>query len=127
MYRFEVGRQYTRNDVFARIGIPAPDGGPWFTGYARHGDAYFIFCGVGTPGRTGHDYPNRFIGPDLVWYGKSRSKRGQPAIERLLSPTTVVYVFCRQDDRSPFTFTGIGRVKAVNDKSSPLEVTWSFQ
>jgi 5-methylcytosine-specific restriction protein A len=126
MYPFEAGRKYTRSDVFAQIGIPDPEGGPWYTGYTRHGDDYFIFCGVGTAGRTGHDYHNRFIGSDLIWYGKNGSKRGQPDIERLLSPSTVVYVFYREDDRSAFTFAGIGRAKAIQDDSSPVEVTWRF-
>jgi 5-methylcytosine-specific restriction protein A len=126
MHDFKVGNTYTRADVFARLGIPDPEGGPWYTGYSRHGDDYFIFCGIGTAGRTGHDYHNHFIGPDLVWYGKNGSKRGQPDIERLLSPSTTVYVFYRNNDRSPFTFAGIGRAKRIRDDSSPVEVTWCF-
>ncbi|GEM_PF-4288818 len=36
-YPFKVGHQYTRQDVFAILGIPKPNGGNWYTGYNAHG------------------------------------------------------------------------------------------
>jgi len=124
-YPFKIGTQYTRKEIFAVLNIPDPRGGNWYTGYVSHGDDWFVFCGIGTPGRTGHDYHNHFRGDELVWFGKTGSKRGQSAIERLLNPSGGVYVFYREDDRSPFTFAGLARPKEVKD-TSPVEVLWSF-
>ena len=41
----------------------------YLTGEKYEGD-WFIFCGVGVPGRTGHNYGNHFVGDDLIWFGK---------------------------------------------------------
>jgi 5-methylcytosine-specific restriction enzyme A len=125
MYQFKIGSQYTRKDIFAVLNIPDPGGGNWYTGYVSHGDDWFVFCGIGTPGRTGHDYHNHFKGDELVWFGKTGSKRGQSSIEKLLSPTGGVYIFYRDDSRSPFTFAGTARAKQAKD-TSPVEVIWSF-
>ena len=57
-YQFVIGHAYTRQDVFGLIGIDDPKGGNWYTGYTSYGGDWFIFCGIGTPGRTGHDYRN---------------------------------------------------------------------
>jgi 5-methylcytosine-specific restriction enzyme A len=124
-YPFKVGAQYTRHEVFDVLGIPDPGGGNWYTGYTAHGDDWFIFCGVGTPGRTGHDYHNYFRGDELVWYGKNGSRLNQPSIQGLLRPSANVYIFYRDDDRSPFTFAGLARAKEANNVS-PVEVVWSF-
>ena len=125
MHPFKVGERYTRRDVFRIIGIPVPDGGSWFTGYTPHGDDHFIFCGIGTAGRTGHSYDNHFVGDELVWYGNTRSALSQPAIQRLLNPVGEVYIFYREDDRSPFTFAGTGRAKVALDTIS-VQIVWSF-
>lgn len=124
-YQFVVGRSYTRQDVFGVIGIDDPGGGNWYTGYASHRGDWFIFCGTGTPGRTGHDYRNHFVGADLVWFGKTRTTIHQPAIRAITSGTGRVYVFYRSDNRGPFIFAGTAKAKAVKD-STPVEVLWSF-
>jgi hypothetical protein len=95
-YPFEVGQKYLRRDVFAVIGIDDPSGGPWYTGYTQHGDDWFIFCGVGAAGRTGHDYHNRFLGNALLWYGKTGSSIRQPSIQGLVAPRGFTYIFCRE-------------------------------
>ena len=125
MYPFQVGAQYTRKDVFSLIGIADPGGGNWYTGYTSHENDWFLFCGVGTPGRTGHDYHNHFHGEELVWYGKTKSRINQPAIQGLLNASGRVYIFYRENDREPFTFAGFGRPNAVKD-TSPVEILWSF-
>jgi 5-methylcytosine-specific restriction protein A len=125
VYPFKVGAQYTRQDVFGTLGISDPGGGNWYTGYNSHGDDWFIFCGVGTPGRTGHDYHNHFRGDELVWYGKTGTRLNQRSIQGLIKPSGHVYIFYREDNRSPFTFAGLGRAKQAKD-SSPVEVVWSF-
>lgn len=54
---FKVRQQYTRKDVYGVLGLPETiKGGNRDTGYTSHGPDFFIFCGVGTRGRTGPDY-----------------------------------------------------------------------
>lgn len=126
-YPFAVGRSYTRADVFQVIGLaPAPVGGPWFTGYTAHGPDWFIFCGVGAPGRTGHDYGNHFDGENLVWYGKTNTSLQQPSMQKLTRPQGHVYVFFRAADREPFTFAGIGNAVEVGDQT-PVKIVWAFR
>jgi hypothetical protein len=123
---FNIGSEYTRRDVFAVLGIPDHNGGPWFTGYTSHGPDLFIFCGVGTTGRTGHDYNNHFVGDDLVWFAKATTRLYQPMIQQLLNPVGRVYVFYREDDRDPFTFAGSAVPIHVED-TTPVKIIWSFR
>jgi 5-methylcytosine-specific restriction protein A len=125
IYPFQVGSKYSRQDVFDILGIPDPGGGNWYTGYTSYGEDWFVFCGVGTVGRTGHDYNNHFRNNELVWYGKTRSRLGQASIQKLTASTTNVYIFYREDNRGPFTFAGFGKAKQIKDVS-PVEITWEF-
>src|SRR5947208_474630 len=76
---FHPGTQYSRRDVLRLLGIrTSAVGGNWYTGYTTYENELYIFCGVGTPGRTGHDYHNRIDGDTLLWYGKTGSRLGQP-------------------------------------------------
>lgn len=123
---FRVGSPYHRKDVFRVIGVPnEPTGGNWFTGYTAHGDDWFIFCGVGTGGRTGHDYGNHFDGDRLVWFAKTSTNIQQASIQKLINPDGNVYVFFREEDRDPFTFAGLGKAVQVFDQT-PVKIVWSF-
>src|SRR5436853_5241090 len=55
---FRKDQFYTRPEVAALVGRPKNrwKGGDWDTGYSRWNDEFFIFCNVGIPGKTGHDY-----------------------------------------------------------------------
>lgn len=125
-YPFVVGDTYTRQDVLKIVGLPDQRGGPWFTGYVSHGQDWFIFCGIGTGGRTGHDYGNHFIGDQLAWTAKGPSRLHQSAIRDLLNPAGEVYVFYREADRDPFTFGGLGSPVEVRD-TSPVQVVWALR
>lgn len=125
VHPFRVGQPYTRKDVFRILGLPEDSGGKWDTGYTSHGPDIFIFCGVGAPGRTGHDYGNHFAGDRLVWFGKTGSVREQPSIQRMLNPEGAVYVFFREEDRSPFTFAGLATPHEVFDQV-PVKVVWNL-
>lgn len=126
VFPFTVGGSYHRKDVFRIIGLPAdPTGGNWFTGYTAHGDDWFIFCGVGTGGRTGHDYGNHFDGDRLVWFAKTNTNVSQASIQKLVNPEGHVYVFFREEDRDPFTFAGLGKAVEVLDQT-PVKIVWSF-
>jgi len=125
IHPFLVGHEYKRQDVFDIIGIQDPGGGNWYTGYNEHNDDWFIFCNIGTPGRTGHDYDNHFLGEELVWYGKTKSHLEQPSIQSLLTPGRHVYVFYRDHDKDPFTFAGVAIPVRTRDVS-PVEIVWAF-
>lgn len=123
---FVLAKQYSRSDVFKVLNLdPEPTGGPWFTGYAEHDGNCFIFCNVGAPGRTGHDYGNQFDGDRLVWFGKGPSKLGHSSIQRLLEPESRLYIFYRLADRDLFTFAGVARPHKVFD-TTPVKVVWDF-
>lgn len=125
-YPFSVGDSYTKSDIYRICAVPAErQKGNWNTGYTNYNGDWFIFCGIGAPGRTGHDYGNHFVGDDLVWYGKTGSHIGQDSVKSLLEPQGNVYVFYREADRDPFTFAGIARA-AAHKNSIPVEILWSF-
>jgi 5-methylcytosine-specific restriction protein A len=126
VHAFQQGMRYHRRDVFRHLGIEDPGGGPMYTGYAAHGDDWFIFCGVNAAGRTGHDYNNHFIGADLLWHGKTRSSLSNPSVKALLNPKGRTYIFYRENDRDAFTFAGIGSPKQVRDVT-PVEVLWELR
>jgi 5-methylcytosine-specific restriction enzyme A len=122
---FRAGRSYTRAEVLSSLGVADPGGGAWYTGYVQHEREHYIFCGVGSSGRTGHDYHNYFDGPDLVWRGRTGSNLRQPSIQQLLSGAPV-HVFYRYADRDPFTYAGRG-IPVTTKDTSPVEVKWSFR
>src|SRR3990172_11041364 len=96
---FEVGSKYARRDVLRGLGVPdSTSGGPWFTGYHEHDGSFYVFTNVGTPGRTGHDYGNRWEGPNLRWYAKTGTNLSQPLVARLLAGSSPVHVFWRSDN-----------------------------
>ncbi|WP_085987278.1 DUF3427 domain-containing protein [Pseudomonas alabamensis] len=124
--KFILGEIYSRSDVFKILGLsPEPKGGAWFTGYTEHEGNAFIFCNIGAPGRTGHNYENYFEGDRLVWSGKGPSKLQHNSIQRLLKPLGRVYIFYRQSDREPFIFAGVAKPYQVSN-TSPVKVIWDF-
>jgi 5-methylcytosine-specific restriction protein A len=125
MYR--VGELYSRSDIYRILRIPkSQQGGDWLNGYHRHGSDYYVFCNVGTAGRTGHDYENRFEGDRLIWFGKRTSTFAQESIKNLISGDYRVLVFVRDNDRSKFTFLGLGTAVPHYDSSSPVRIDWKI-
>jgi putative restriction endonuclease len=124
--QFLKGAEYTRATVADQIGLPAGKRlGNWNTGYAEWNGEVFVFCNVGTAGRTGHDYPNRWEGPELVWYGKGPARAHQRLIKRMTGGEMPVHIFWRDNDRGSFIYAGRGRAVDVVD-SSPVGVRWRF-
>jgi 5-methylcytosine-specific restriction protein A len=122
--RFQIGKPYTRNAVFAILAIdPAPTGGPWFTGHTQHNGEWFVFANVGIAGRTGHDYANHWVGDDLHWKGRTGTHKDQPSIQSLLLGP--VHIFTRTDSRDPFTYEGIA-VPAQVKPTIPVTIVWRF-
>jgi putative restriction endonuclease len=124
---FEAGAQYTRAEIQQLLGVPEEDrrGGDWATGYTRFGNELFVFCNVGSAGRTGHDYPNRWDGDQLIWSAKSRSNISQPIMRAVADGSLPAHIFHRSADRMPFTYAG--RAKAVDiQDTTPVILRWSF-
>lgn len=124
---YTVGATYTRNDIYETLNLPQEQrGGDWLNGYHRHGSDYYIFCSVGVPGRTGHDYENYWEGEKLVWHGKNRSHFDQQAIRNLVSGDYQVRIFYRESDRAPFTYAGIGSPVPHDAVNRPVRIDWIF-
>ena len=100
-------------------------GGPWDTGIVEHDGEFLIFANVGTEGRTGHDYDNRWEGETLRWYHKRRSRIDWPSVKGLLEDVTVVHVFWRTSNSAAFEYAGYAEPLEVMD-STPVEVIWAF-
>lgn len=125
-HHFHVGKPYTRRDIYKIIGVPADTkGGNWDTGYNQYNNDWFIFCNIGIPGRTGHNYGNTLIGDNLVWYGKTGSQLKHASILSMLHGTGCVYIFAREDNSQPFIYLGVGKAMSVED-SIPVKITWQF-
>ena len=126
MLTFEVGQRYARADVKERAGIGRDaKGGPWDTGIVEHDGEFVIFASVGIPGRTGHDYENRWEGELLHWSHQERSETSWPSVQKLLQEHRVVHVFWRASLRENFVYAG--RAKLISyQPTSPVEFLWGF-
>ena len=124
----ESGRKYHRKDVFELLQLsPVPTGGNWFTGYHSHRGAHFVFCNIGTAGRTGHQHANGWETPTrLRWFGKTASSAAQPQIVSMIRGDEPVYLFYRTDNEEAFTFAGLATAIEVRE-TRPVEVTWEVR
>jgi hypothetical protein len=126
MDSFQVGHKYSRRAIEDLLDVPKDKrGGDWNTGYTEYEEAFYLFCNVGTPGRTGHDYGDAWQGAALMWSGKTGAHLGQPRIKRLISGQFPVFLFWRANDRDEFTFAGRATAKDVLDET-PVRIVWSF-
>lgn len=127
LYEFQTGHKYSRRDVYRIIGIDEDThGGNWDTGYNRLGEDWFIFCNIGSPGRTGHDYENKWLGNRLQWFGKTGAKLNHPSIQQMIGPNGDNYIFYRSNNKEAFTFAGLGEVESVED-TVPVKVIWKLE
>ncbi len=126
MFQGNVGESYSRDAVQRMLDVPLNKrGGNWDTGYTEWDGQFFIFCNINVAGRTGHDYSNHWDGSDLVWQAKNGTTVHQPQMRRLLSGRMAAHIFHRQQDRTPFTYAGIGHLVHY-ESTSPVTVRWSF-
>lgn len=122
---FELGETYSRPEIRTLVGDPKTKGGYWERGYRRWGDEFFIFAGVGTVGRTGHDYNNYWIGEHLAWQAATGRSLGQGEIDSLLSGQFPVHLFTRSNQLDRWTYRGLASPVSVRD-TTPVEVLWAF-
>ena len=84
---FKVGGYYTKNDIYQIMDVPEEkQNRNWNTGYTKFGDDIFILANIKSPGRTGHDYDNMFIGDELNWYVKNSHTINASSIQFMLNP-----------------------------------------
>ncbi len=126
MLSFRQGGSYTRADVKQQAGLPRrAKGGNWDTGIVEHAGQFLIFTNVGTEGRTGHNYGNRWEGPCLRWFHKGGSHLSWPSVGAMLADEALVHVFWRSENRESFRYAGVAKAVEVID-ANPVEVLWSF-
>lgn len=127
LYPFIVGDDYTKQDIYRVCNVPASkQRGNWDTGYHHYDNDWFVFCNVGVPGRTGHNYQNAFVGDELVWFGKSASLPSHDSIQSLIDSSKNVYIFWRESNQSPFTFAGLAKAKEMSG-DKPVRIVWTFE
>ena len=120
------GGKYYRADVKEMAGLERnAKGGPWDTGVVEHDGEFLIFSNVGTEGRTGHDYDNRWEGGHLRWYHKRGSHKEWPSVRKLLEVERIVHLFWRTSNAAPFEYAGNAKAIEVFD-TSPVEVLWAI-
>ena len=112
---FKRGSLYTRESIgeICYPGVGRPSGGNWDTGYVRVEDNLIIFMNIGVPGRTGHDFDNKFDEQTntITWYGKPNTHSGQPLFKKLIEGRLTPHFFARWNQNNPrFTYLGIGSI-----------------
>ena len=126
MFKFDRARRYSRPDIKEQAGISRKaKGGNWDTGIVEVAGIFLIFANVGTKGRTGHNYSNRWEGDCLRWYHKNGSHLGWQSVQRLLEARPIVHIFWRISNEGPFDYAGIAKATEIAD-TSPVEILWSF-
>ena len=127
MLTFVPQSKYTRADVKERAGLPRDaKGGNWDTGIVEHDSEFVIFANVGSAGRTGHDYNNRWDGPDFRWFHKTKSRLDWPTVGQLLAEGNVIHLFWRTSNSQPFEYAGLASAIEVLD-TSPVEILWALK
>lgn len=122
------GNSYSRNQIADHIGYPETlrRGGTFFTGSFEHDGEFYLFANVGSAGRTGHDYANRWVNKDLLTTGRTGSHKDHPSIQQRVCGDHPVHIFWRAADRQHFTYAGAARAIEVSD-SVPVEILWTFE
>jgi hypothetical protein len=115
-FSFKRGSLYSRDDIhFLYFGKPYPKigTGNWTTGYVQPAGSndLIIFMNIGVPGRTEHDFDNKFD-PEtntIEWYGKPKTHSKQPTFKKLFSKKLTPHFFARWDNRNiKFLYLGTG-------------------
>ena len=124
---FTVGEKYSRKDIYRILNVPKNEQeGIWNTGYRQYNDDFFIFVNIKSPGRTGHEYGNEFIGDNLQWFSKETHSLNTKTIQQMINPRGNNYIFTREDNKNIyFTFQGVGKVKKYFD-TKPVKIIWEF-
>tara|TARA_B100000519_G_C14149346_1_gene393788 strand:+ start:58 stop:432 length:375 start_codon:yes stop_codon:yes gene_type:complete len=113
-FNFKRGSEYSRNEIhflYHEKPMPKVGTGNWNTGYVRPTGTndLIIFMNIGVPGKTGHDFDNKFD-PDtntIIWYGKPDTHSQQPTFKKLFSKELTPHFFARWDSNyKKFVYLG---------------------
>jgi hypothetical protein len=112
---FKKGSTYTRHDIHTLyFGSPVPETGTgnWTSGYVRVEDELIVFMNIDVPGRTGHNFPNRYDEETktIEWFGKPNTNSKQPTFDKLIKRELTPHFFARWDNSDPFTYLGVGKI-----------------
>ena len=116
--------KYSRDDVWEICypGTKRPKGGNWDTGYTKLkaplDSILIVFMNIGTPGLTGHDFPNNYDIElnEVTWYGKPNTHSDQPLMRELIKGKVKPFFFARCDNKvREFNFLGEGVLKSFKD------------
>ena len=121
---FVPGSKYSRQDVQRALGLEPQRWGDWYIGFHQHDGAWYLFSNVGIPGRTGHEYANRWEGDRFHWYAQERTQPHQETFRSLTAPGARVLLFTRAESRAPFTYEGAVVLDELNETARPIEVWW---
>lgn len=126
---FIVNEYYSRADIYQVLSVPlSKQKGAWNTGYREYNGAYYLFVGVGTPGRTKHDYDNYWISYEkLHWKSKNKRNLNSNDVKNLKSNDYPVLIFTRNDSNDvKFKFEGLGYAESClyNSKENLVEFEW---
>ncbi len=100
--------------------MPKVGTGNWNTGYVRPTGTndLIIFMNIGVPGKTGHDFDNKFD-PDtntIIWYGKPDTHSQQPTFKKLFSKELTPHFFARWDSNyKKFVYLGTWSIVNFQD------------
>lgn len=122
--QFIVGDKYTRRQVQQTVGLTPARGGPWDTGYVRHGGEWFLFPTVGGPSASGFDYHNHWVDEGLHWSAKKGAHAAQPSMRQMLANDAVVHLFAREGPRESFEYFGVVTPARTLPGATALEVIW---
>ena len=122
-FSFKRGSEYSRDDIhFLYHGGPLPrvGTGNWTTGYVRPKGTndLIIFMNIGVPGKTGHDFDNKFDQETntIIWYGKPKTHSGQPTFKKLFSKELTPHFFARWNSNyTKFVYLGTGSIVNFED------------
>ena len=125
---FKIGGLYSRKNIYEILNVPKEkQKGSWNTGYRTYNGEYFIFAGINTAGRTGHNYHNHWEGEFLYWRGKSNSHKEQPVIKGMLDANAIIHIFTRTDSKNVnFKYEGLGKAERFED-TTPVTIYWRFE
>ena len=129
---FAINELYTRKSIWKLLypGEVYPSGGNWSTGYSEEKGTLFVFANIGSPGRTGYDFPNSY-NPEtghMEWYGKSSAHSGQRTFERVLKGELSMNVFVRWDNNDPkFVYLGQPDISSWEDGVTLSNGNWTIK